>query len=146
MDAVYKECSGMATLKCSSWAFTLSRLNLELCWVLLTEDVSLAWVNSPWLYRPSFSCLHALPRVKHIVDTKVTPHDPICSGFLLFWWTSFLPRRKSVKRSTATPFSLECAVCLELRISVSWKRDVTTLVLYCENIDEYDKIVGIFAL
>ena len=51
-----------------------------------------------------------------------------------------------MKRSTATPFSLECAVCLELRISVSWKRDVTTLVLYCENIDEYDKIVGIFAL
>ena len=24
------------------------------------------------------------PRFGHVSDTKVTPHDPICSGFLLF--------------------------------------------------------------
>ena len=41
---------------------------------------------------------------------------------------SFLPRRKkSAKRSTAMTFCLECSICWELRISVLWKRDVTTL-------------------
>ena len=40
------------------------------------------------------------------------------------------PNIKSIKQSIVTPFCLLRALWLELRITASWKRDVTTLALY----------------
>ena len=43
--------------------------------------------------------MHALLRVKHPVDMKVTPHDPICSGLAPFLIDYFSSEKKEISEA-----------------------------------------------
>lgn len=65
-------------------------------------------------------------RLKYLVDTNVTPHDPIC--VLIDFFSSAKKEISEVINSDAI-LSGMCFM-IRLRVLVSWKRDVMTFALY----------------